>query len=532
MHERYLPIVRLSILAAAVAFSGTSLSASTQSLRGKVTEVKGAFCKIDLGQGEGVAQGAAGSLYRAPNGTTPVGRVTITAVKETYSVGKVTGTTPRVGDVAVFSPASETEPSGEAGESETVARLRAAVGTNVDVKLKSGKALFGVKLTEVEADEQTGKVRKLKVLDPARERPTTVSATAIESVLVDGDVIRIDVARPEPSKSGTNSGGSGITSGGKEPQPKRPTAREFRAAKEKALAEARAKKEAEEKEAYLARLRERGVRPWPELTEEQHEAEIEAHREMMKKVAAVCPGMQLFETEKFLFFTNIPRQQALPYAASLDAMHEMLRKLYGIPKDERVWKGKCLVFAFLHQQQFQAFEATFMNNPNSTGAYGLCHQDSTGRVIISCYRGDQVAEFGKMLVHETSHGFIHRYKTPVHIPSWVNEGMAEWVGQALVPASRSVAQREAQARERMLQTRSLGGNYFVTNQNIEFWQYGIASGMTKFMMKANPQAYIAFIQDLKEGRNWRESLEDRFKATLEQFVYQYGMVNGIPGVRP
>ena len=37
----------------------------------------------------------------------------------------------------------------------------------------------------------------------------------------------------------------------------------------------------------------------------------------------------------------------------------------------------------------------------------LSHLQTNGDVIISCFRGNDPNDFGQMLVHETSHGFIH-----------------------------------------------------------------------------------------------------------------------------
>ncbi len=62
-----------------------------------------------------------------------------------------------------------------------------------------------------------------------------------------------------------------------------------------------------------------------------------------------------------------------------------------------------------------------------------------------------------MLVHETSHGFIHRYKTKAQLPNWVDEGMADLIGAEMVPASNAVRNRELKALQQLAEQRSLGG---------------------------------------------------------------------------
>ena len=59
--------------------------------------------------------------------------------------------------------------------------------------------------------------------------------------------------------------------------------------------------------------------------------------------------MKTYETKNFLFCSNMPRKQVIPYAKSLDKMHSMMCKMYGIKKDKRVWLGKALVFAFIEK---------------------------------------------------------------------------------------------------------------------------------------------------------------------------------------
>jgi hypothetical protein len=304
------------------------------------------------------------------------------------------------------------------------------------------------------------------------------------------------------------------------------------------LAEMRARKKtkaqkraAVEREKWLARLEARGVEPWPELADDEHAAAVEELKTLVKEIQRQFPAMTLHETENFLVCTNIPPRQIGPYVASLDAMHEMLVKMFGIDPEHRVWRGKALVVAFLDKTQFARFEIRFMKHQPDPQAYGLCHSKSDGEVIISCYRGDNPADFGHMLVHETSHGFIHRYKTALRLPTWVNEGMAEWIGQALVPASNSVRDSQKRAIEIMRQTRGMGG-LLAAQGGIDTWQYGVASSLNNFMIRANQKAYVAFIEGIKEGLDWQESLQQSYHTTPAQLVAAYGQAIGVPGLRP
>ncbi|HEV3415714.1 MAG TPA: hypothetical protein VG056_02840, partial [Pirellulales bacterium] len=62
--------------------------------------------------------------------------------------------------------------------------------------------------------------------------------------------------------------------------------------------------------------------------------------------------------------------------------------------------------------------------------------------------------------------------------------------------------------------------------------YGIASSLTTFMVRADQKKYVAFINGIKEGKTWQESLKDSYNATPEQLVTEYGRAIGIPGLQP
>jgi len=304
-------------------------------------------------------------------------------------------------------------------------------------------------------------------------------------------------------------------------------------AKGKGAAQLKGKKA---KEAYekkvaesLARMQERGVQPWPTLTAEQHAAEVEDLKTFVAGVKEAFPNLQVTETHEFIVATDIPAAQMAPYVASLDAMHDFLCDLYGIPRGEPVWKGKCLVVAFLREQDFQAFEARFMKT-QMQGAHGLCHQSSDGRVIMACHRGDDAPAFAHMLVHETSHGFNHRWMSPARLPNWLNEGIAEWVGTKVVPASNQVPLKEAHALDFMRRTGTLGDD-FLGQQNIDAVQYGMASSLVKFLAR-DLKKFAAFVQGIKEGVPVEESLQAAYKVSLADLIKAYGAAIGVPQLKP
>ena len=301
-----------------------------------------------------------------------------------------------------------------------------------------------------------------------------------------------------------------------------------------ALARSRRARELHERQEAESRerMQAHGVEPWPPLTAEEHAAQVAELEAFVAEVQKEFPTLAVSQTHEFLVATDIPPAQMKPFTAKLDAMHDFLCDLYGIPRGEPVWKGKCLVIAFLREEDFAAFEPRFMK-VETGGAHGLCHQRSDGRVVMACHRGNDASAFAHMLVHETSHGFNHRWMSPEHLPNWLNEGIAEWVGTQVVPHCRQVPMKEARAAEFMKAGGSVGDDFFAAGpeHHINAVQYGIASSLVKFMVARDRKKFAAFVRGIKEGMTVEESLRASFDASLADVVAAYGKAVGVPGLK-
>lgn len=283
-----------------------------------------------------------------------------------------------------------------------------------------------------------------------------------------------------------------------------------------------------ERQRSTERMAAHAIEPWAELSSDEHAAEVAELEQFVQLTQRSFPDLTITATHEFLVATDIPPGQVGPFVTSLDAMHDFLCELYGIPLGEPVWKGKCLVIAFLREDDFWAFEERFMNT-RARGVHGLCHQRSDGRVIMACHRGDDAPAFAHMLVHETSHGFNHRWLSPARVPSWLNEGIAEWVGTQVVPVSNQVPLKESTALAMMRATGRIGDGFFAGGDaKIAPVQYGIASSLVRFLVTRDRGKFAGFIRAVKEGTPVEEALQTSYRATLDELLLAYGRVIGVP----
>jgi hypothetical protein len=212
-------------------------------------------------------------------------------------------------------------------------------------------------------------------------------------------------------------------------------------------------------------------------------------------------------------------------------MYIELGKLFGLWKETNIWRGKCVVIAYQQKVDFERSEVEIMKRPTGTTAQGVCHVFANGKVIVTCYRGRDPVFFGSLLVHETTHGFLHLYRSTVHIPSWINEGLAEWVANVVVPESTAVPRRQRGAIARVQASKTMEGIFEIKN-NIESWQYGLASGMAQFLIQTNPQAYGGLFTLIKEGATWQEALQELYGVTPAELATAYGRSIGVAELRP
>jgi len=226
--------------------------------------------------------------------------------------------------------------------------------------------------------------------------------------------------------------------------------------------------------------------------------------------------LQLNETKYFLFYSDLPPQDARNWAGLLDRMYGRLAELFGVEKGRNLWRGKALVFVFSKPEDYRRFQLQSHKTDPKDSA-GMCHSFGNGFVHIAFYRQPQEMQFAHVLVHESVHGFLHRYRSHIDIPSWANEGLAEVIAAELVPRAPEARSRRSRATESLRQRKGVGDNFFTAAQ-IEAWQYPIAENMCAFMIQQNKRGYVDFINGIKDGLSVEEALDKKYGAGEARIV--------------
>lgn len=268
---------------------------------------------------------------------------------------------------------------------------------------------------------------------------------------------------------------------------------------------------------------------WPKLTPEQNAAAIEELKKYVDEVREkFAPRMELYETKYFLFASDLQQSQAQRWAGVLDNLYARLATMFAIPKDENIWRGKALIIVFGERESFNKFEKEFFNNDDATKRGGLCHGMGNGDVKITFYRAADDQWFSHVLVHETTHGFLHRYRSPVHVPSWLNEGLAELVTYDLLPqpgtemATKNAARADLQAHKNLDDLFGAG--------HIDNSRYPLVFTLARYLVETNKQGYVGLIKAIKDHVPVENAMKENLNLTYAKLAENFGQEMGVEGV--
>jgi hypothetical protein len=271
------------------------------------------------------------------------------------------------------------------------------------------------------------------------------------------------------------------------------------------------------------------VPAWPPLSKTQQQQAIDELKKFAQQSQdRLHTHLGSFETEYFLFCSDLSPAEARQWASLLDKMYDRLAETFAVPPHQNIWRGKALIFVYSKENDYMRYEREIVKS-NPTGTAGMCAAYSDGSVKIAFYRQPDQMLFAHVLVHESVHGFIHRYRTPVFVPGWANEGLAEVIATDLVPqrGRRDTVRGDAISGIRNHQGR-LGA--FFNGKEIEGWQYPVAEQLTSFMIAQSKPGYVKFINGIKEGLDVDQALTERYGAPRARIVDAFGLSLGIRGV--
>ena len=235
--------------------------------------------------------------------------------------------------------------------------------------------------------------------------------------------------------------------------------------------------------------------------------------------------LTLLETEHFLIFTDWPKNQHTWLRDISTRMYKRMVVQFQIAPGTDVWGGKCPIYVFWEIPTFLRFaeHVDHMQGAPSVSGYALTGTD--GSVHMVMHRQKNLSDFAKVLVHEGSHAFLHRYISNRDIDPWLNEGLAEVMAAIMAPNNtiRADAMRVCRAYvKNKTSIASVFKNQTWRKRHIN--HYRIAYMLIESLIAKDSGALPSLIKDMKRGLSGEVSLRRNYKmdfAGFEEYFKRY-----------
>ena len=247
---------------------------------------------------------------------------------------------------------------------------------------------------------------------------------------------------------------------------------------------------------------------WGELTDEQMQQGVKSLRAFCEKTQETLNiELSLYQSERFMLLTDIDADQVQDLSNKLAEAYRMTAELLGDDPDGNVFVGKCLVAVFARRVDYIRFQRD-LHDTDARGTGGLCHGFGDGHAHIAAFARNSARQTQHILAHELVHAYLHRYKSAVPVPDWLNEGLAEHIAHLVEPPPGD--NLYLKSRLELEGKQGLGEGFFETDR-LEAWQYDVAGALTSYLLERSETAYPKLIQQIKDNTAADEALKGVYR---------------------
>jgi hypothetical protein len=262
---------------------------------------------------------------------------------------------------------------------------------------------------------------------------------------------------------------------------------------------------------------------WPVLTAPQQEAATDVMRtDAAGILEAAGLALEPIETDYFLFYSEMSRRESVRWASELDLMYKRLAEKFALAPGANIFWGKAVIFVFNDRDRYRLVEAEAFGHLAPDWADGFCHPMGP-KVFVSFYRQPNDERFAAVLVHETVHGFLHRYRNPRRLPTWANEGFADYLA-AVIFRNSPVDPTRRRIGVRFVRNGGSVDSILSMSYRDGSWPgpdnvgYGVGYLLVELMMRERPGAFAQWVNAIKDGKDWELALKEDFGVGRERLV--------------
>ena len=251
-----------------------------------------------------------------------------------------------------------------------------------------------------------------------------------------------------------------------------------------------------------------------ELTTEEFERTVEEQRSRRAAVEkALGTTVTTLETDHFVIHTTFPRPDHKLLMKLCEKLYAGFDGIFEMTKNgDRMWDGKCVMYFFGERRDFVKFAQEVHGFPGQVGDGYFRSRGNQCEVVIPNLRG--LEPFKETMVHEGAHAFLHFYREPGRVPTWVHEGVAQYFQFEEFPKSPMLRAVKHTLSEdvkagRILKLKNLAASRRPAAGDYEGYAY--AYSYISYMIYKKPKQFKAFIGGLKRGLEAEEALKEAYE---------------------
>ncbi len=231
-------------------------------------------------------------------------------------------------------------------------------------------------------------------------------------------------------------------------------------------------------------------------------------------------NLKEFVSPHFVVYTDFADGKGM--AKGCETVYRRLRKVFGLKRTTKLWKGRCVIFLFAAREDFLRFAEVFDRFAEARVTAGYFSR--RGRLHIAVPRStlSEGAErsLRSTVVHEMGHAFLEAYCGEGRAPSWLHEGVAQTCEQILDPRNPKLERHrqrvkewaEADAAPRTF--RQMAAMSHIVGSDID--SYAMAYSMVEWMVRMQPKKFRKLLELTRRGAAPEQAIETAFGASLSR----------------
>ncbi|PCJ63234.1 MAG: hypothetical protein COA79_00065 [Planctomycetota bacterium] len=161
--------------------------------------------------------------------------------------------------------------------------------------------------------------------------------------------------------------------------------------------------------------------------------------EYFQKVKVDFPHIKNYKTKHFsINYTMKINKFTKELPKTLEAFLKLFKKIMAINSETQVYKGRLEIYFWEKRSEYLRFSAKFEGfNAGASGGYFTITKMGWPRINLPLENNSRGIK-GKrarallVLFHEGTHALFAKYRTDVRLPTWLNEGLADYFAFSVI----------------------------------------------------------------------------------------------------